>query len=57
MVPTRPVLRVLNPDATDEEVFLRQRQLATGFRYSFSVGLGYSFGALSNATVNPRFGG
>lgn len=44
-------------DATDEEVFLRQRQLATGFRYSFSVGLGYSFGALSNAAVNPRFGG
>ena len=44
-------------DATDEEVFLRQRQLATGFRYSFSIGLGYSFGALSNATVNPRFGG
>jgi hypothetical protein len=44
-------------DATDEEVFLRQRQLATGFRYSLSIGLGYSFGALSNATVNPRFGG
>ena len=44
-------------DATDEEVLLRQRQLATGYRYSFSVGFGYSFGALSNATVNPRFGG
>lgn len=44
-------------DASDEEVLLRQRQLATGFRYSFSVGFGYSFGALSNATVNPRFGG
>ena len=44
-------------DATDEQVLLRQRQLATGYRYSFSVGFGYAFGALSNATVNPRFGG
>jgi len=44
-------------EATDEEVLLRQRQLATGYRYSFSIGFGYSFGALSNAAVNPRFGG
>lgn len=44
-------------DATDEEVLLRQRQLATGYRYSFSIGFGYAFGALSNPTVNPRFGG
>jgi hypothetical protein len=43
--------------ATDDEVLLRQRQLATGFRYSYSFGFSYSFGALSNATVNPRFGG
>lgn len=44
-------------DASDEEVLLRQRQLATGYRYSFSVGFSYAFGALSNASVNPRFGG
>jgi hypothetical protein len=44
-------------DATDEQVLLRQRQLATGYRYSFSVGFSYAFGALSNASVNPRFGG
>jgi hypothetical protein len=44
-------------NATDDEVLLRQRQLATGYRYSFSIGFGYSFGALSNTTVNPRFGG
>jgi hypothetical protein len=43
--------------ATDEEVLLRQRQLATGFRYGFSFGFSYSFGALSNEAVNPRFGG
>jgi hypothetical protein len=44
-------------EATDEEVLLRQRQLATGYRYSFSMGFSYAFGSLSNATVNPRFGG
>ena len=44
-------------DATDEEVLLRQRQLATGYRYSFSIGFSYAFGALSNSSVNPRFGG
>jgi hypothetical protein len=44
-------------DATDEEVLLRQRQLATGYRYSFSVGFSYAFGSLSNSAVNPRFGG
>jgi hypothetical protein len=43
--------------ASEEEVLLRLRQLATGYRYSFNVGFGYAFGALSNTTVNPRFGG
>ena len=42
-------------EATEEEVLLRQRQLATGHRYSVSVGFSFSFGSLSNATVNPRF--
>jgi hypothetical protein len=42
--------------ASDEEVLLRLRQLATGHRYSINFGLSYSFGSLSNATVNPRFG-
>jgi hypothetical protein len=43
-------------EATEEEVLLRQRQLATGHRYSVSAGVAFSFGALSSATVNPRFG-
>ena len=43
--------------ATDEEVLLRVRQLYTGYRYSFNLGFLYAFGALSNTTVNPRFGG
>jgi hypothetical protein len=44
-------------EASEEEVLLRLRQLATGYRYNFNVGFGYAFGALSNTTVNPRFGG
>lgn len=42
-------------EATEEEVLLQQRQLATGHRYSVGVGFSFSFGSLSNATVNPRF--
>lgn len=53
----RDQFTLVKGDATDEEVLLRQRQLATGYRYSFSIGFGYAFGALSNTTVNPRFGG
>ncbi len=44
-------------DASEEEILLRLRQLATGYSYSARISLTYSFGSLSNATVNPRFGG
>jgi hypothetical protein len=42
--------------ATYEEILLRQRQLATGYDYSFSVGLNFSFGSTKSNVVNPRFG-
>ena len=42
-------------DATDEEVFLQLRDLATGYRASFNVGLSYTFGSFLNTIVNPRF--
>jgi hypothetical protein len=42
-------------DATDEEVFLRLRQLATGYRASVDIGLSYTFGSFLNTIVNPRF--
>jgi hypothetical protein len=41
-------------DATDEEVLLRRRALATNYRYSTSVGLNYTFGSIYNNIVNPR---
>jgi len=42
-------------DATDEEILLRRRQLATNYRYRFSVGLSYTFGSIFNNIVNTRF--
>lgn len=43
--------------ASYEEVLLRQKQLATTYRYYFSVGFNFSFGSLKSNIVNPRFGG
>lgn len=42
-------------EASEEEILLRRRQLATGFQYFASVGLSYTFGSRVNAVVNPRF--
>lgn len=41
--------------ASEEEVLLRQRELATDFEYDFSVGLSYTFGSIFNNVVNTRF--
>ena len=40
--------------ATDEEVLLRLRQLATGYDYGFSIGFSYTFGSVFNNVVNAR---
>jgi hypothetical protein len=42
--------------ASFEDILLRQRQLATGYNYSFSIGLNFSFGSTRSNVVNPRFG-
>jgi hypothetical protein len=42
--------------ATDEEILLRLRQLESGYEYSFSVSLTYTFGSIFSSVVNPRFG-
>lgn len=41
--------------ATDEEILLRRRQLATNYRYRYSIGLSYTFGSIFNNVVNTRF--
>lgn len=40
--------------ASLDEVLLRQRQLATGYRYYIGFGVSYSFGSIYNNVVNPR---
>lgn len=42
--------------ATEEEVLLQRKQLATQYNYSFSIGLRYAFGSIYSNIVNPRFG-
>ena len=42
-------------DASDEEILVRQRQLATSYRYGFSFGVSYTFGSIYNNVVNSRF--
>lgn len=43
-------------EATLEEILLRQRELSSGYRYSFEIGLSYRFGSVFSNVVNPRFG-
>ncbi|MBN2682576.1 MAG: hypothetical protein JXR58_08710 [Bacteroidales bacterium] len=42
--------------ATEEEVLLRQKQLATQYSYYIYGGISYTFGSIYNNVVNPRFG-
>ena len=42
--------------ASDEEILVRMKELATGYRYFVMVGVSYSFGSIFNNVVNPRFG-
>jgi hypothetical protein len=41
--------------ATEEEILLRLRQLATGYYYYGSVSISYTFGSVFSNVVNPRF--
>ena len=54
-----PVLRdQLNQpmgEASQEEVLVRQRQLATSYDYYLSMGFSYRFGSIFNNVVNARF--
>jgi hypothetical protein len=53
----RDQLNIAKRDLTPEEVLLRQRQLATSYRYFASFGFSYRFGSAVQNVVNPRFGG
>ncbi|HZB25164.1 MAG TPA: DUF481 domain-containing protein [Vicinamibacterales bacterium] len=53
----RDQLSLRRGDATTEEILVRQRELATGYRYDVGFGISYSFGSVFNNVVNPRFRG
>lgn len=41
--------------ATEEEMLLRQKQIASQYDYSVKLGFSYTFGSIYNNVVNPRF--
>ncbi len=43
--------------ATDEEILLRIRRLATSYDYSVRIGFSYTFGSIYSTVVNPRLSG
>jgi hypothetical protein len=52
----RDQLSLPRRDATQEEVLLRLRELQSAYEIQFDVGFTYTFGAVFNNIVNPRFG-
>ncbi|MBA3404521.1 MAG: hypothetical protein H0U13_07565 [Gemmatimonadaceae bacterium] len=53
----RDQLHLVKGQLADEDILLRQRQLATSYRYFASIGLSYTFGSALNNVVNTRFNG
>ncbi len=47
---------VKGEEATAEEVYLRLRELATGYNIDGGLSITYTFGSIYNNIVNPRFG-
>ena len=43
--------------ASDEEVLLRRRRLATNYDYQLSIGLTFTFGSIFDSVVNSRLSG
>ena len=52
----RDQLSLRGRGATPEEILLRLRELQSGYEYSFSLSVRYTFGSIFSAIVNPRFG-
>ena len=43
--------------ATNEEILVRRRRLATDYEWQFEIGITYTFGSIYNNVVNSRFAG
>ncbi len=53
----RDQLSLKKGSASQADILLRQRELATNFRYFVQMGVSYRFGSIFNNVVNPRMGG
>jgi len=51
----RDQLNLARGNASNEDVLLRRRELATDWRYIMGFGISYTFGSIFNNIVNPRF--
>jgi len=52
----RDQLALPKEDATEEEILIRRREIATNYDYFISFGFRYTFGSIYSNVVNPRFG-
>lgn len=52
----RDQLSLPSEEATQEEILLRQKEIATDYEYFVSLGFRYTFGSIYSNVVNPRFG-
>ncbi|NOZ60602.1 MAG: hypothetical protein GXO74_02875 [Calditrichaeota bacterium] len=50
-------LALSSEGASEEEILLHRKELATQYNYSISIGVGYTFGSIYSNVVNPRFVG
>lgn len=51
----RDQLSLARGDASDDEILLELRQLATDFTFDIRFGMSYTFGSIFSSVVNPRF--
>ena len=49
-------LNLAREGASTEDIILQVKELETSFSYEFDIGISYTFGAIYNNIVNPRFG-
>ncbi|HUQ48211.1 MAG TPA: hypothetical protein VM053_08220 [Gemmatimonadaceae bacterium] len=53
----RDQISIAKGGASEQEILLQRRQLATSYSYFVGIGLTYTFGSIFNNVVNPRFEG
>ncbi len=46
---------ISNVGLTPEEIILQHREILTNYSYGFQIGITYTFGAIYNSIVNPRY--